>query len=604
MSGNDNGPGSPFYFPVNNPYYRIGVPRGQTSAKTPETNIQHPAYRGGSSIQRSKPPTWGYTPPQVRGFAKKTLTISARRQFVPLLLGQEQVSGLIFAIANDGSNGGVNISTHFVVGVVWCMGPVASITPYINGSPPTAGFVTNYTGSGTYTPDPWLVDSIPGYADDMVYRGGSSDVNLAYSVFRIPKSFALDSFTAKIASYLTVADGSSSSWKPVDIESIINPTPMDLISTLIASPGFGLNSKDKMDIGQWNQVKLNHYRGGVINGTTVHDTKSGIVYTTPTPVKQIIGDIVDQCDLNLDFTADTVNISVDEYDIPPETDPAYPAFAAERIIEISTESENYVDGSIKFTKADMSISPNTLKYSYSNRYERSGTGAAASYNNLDQWAVDTGSVTDPNLSTTNLEESVRQLDMPIFGVKDFAEKRAITTFNQLNSETTYMSVVVFDEGIKYGVGDYIKWRNYDVVGSSDKYFRIIERSMVRPGRWMYNAREVLENTYDGTPKTNFVDLSASDPLPLPQVDNVHATYVIYGNKVRFNVVWDEQSYPSAFAYLVTIDGPNGEHVDAITRSPRLSLDIEPFTTGAYQYSVKMIYGSSESVTAIQLITVS
>ena len=73
--------------------------------------------------------------------------------------------------------------------VIWCLGEVYSITPFINDAAPVSGVeVRNYRGTTTQGVDSWMSTAIAGYTDTYVITDRGQSIGCAYSVFRMPTS--------------------------------------------------------------------------------------------------------------------------------------------------------------------------------------------------------------------------------------------------------------------------------------------------------------------------------------------------------------------------------------------------------------------------------
>lgn len=160
---------------------------GNLRAAPPRDNLQFlpPArfdVRGGSGREPVS---------DINGFAtdprQQTATVAARGALLPVLYGNRDVPGLVFAVGT--------ISTDLVIGYIWCIGPVESIDAlYINDAAVPGGVtVTHYTGTPTQTADTTLQTAIAGYNDSLRFQTPTGLRGIAYTVLRIPTG-VLDGF--------------------------------------------------------------------------------------------------------------------------------------------------------------------------------------------------------------------------------------------------------------------------------------------------------------------------------------------------------------------------------------------------------------------------
>jgi len=110
-----------------------------------------------------------------------TTTVAARGALVPLLYGERDVPGLVFAVGSVGSD--------LLIGFLWCLGECQSIEAvYFNDAAVPGGVtLTDYLGTPTQTVDPTLAANIAAYNDRMrVPMPGGDYIGICYTVARIP----------------------------------------------------------------------------------------------------------------------------------------------------------------------------------------------------------------------------------------------------------------------------------------------------------------------------------------------------------------------------------------------------------------------------------
>lgn len=113
-----------------------------------------------------------------------TTTVAARGALVPLLYGERDVPGLVFAVGKAG--------TDLLIGFMWCLGECQSIEAvYFNDAviPTGAGNVTltHYLGTPTQGVDPTLAANIAAYNDRLrIPVPGGGYLGICYTVARIP----------------------------------------------------------------------------------------------------------------------------------------------------------------------------------------------------------------------------------------------------------------------------------------------------------------------------------------------------------------------------------------------------------------------------------
>lgn len=114
---------------------------------------------------------------------ERQATVAAAGAPHRLIYGRARLGGRIFAFGK--------IGTDWVFGYEWCLGEIEQIESlWLNDAALPGGVLhTNYLGTLTQTPDPWLVSAIAGYNDPLIDTTiTGAHVGIAYTVLRIPAS--------------------------------------------------------------------------------------------------------------------------------------------------------------------------------------------------------------------------------------------------------------------------------------------------------------------------------------------------------------------------------------------------------------------------------
>lgn len=111
----------------------------------------------------------------------RTATVTANGAMLPIIYGEAEVAGLVFAVGK--------IGTDLVIGYIWGIGEVDSFADiFINDSVVDPSItVTHYTGTPTQGVDPTLAAAIVAYADTLRIDTPTGKRGIAYSVVRIPE---------------------------------------------------------------------------------------------------------------------------------------------------------------------------------------------------------------------------------------------------------------------------------------------------------------------------------------------------------------------------------------------------------------------------------
>jgi len=121
-----------------------------------------------------------------REISRQVKTIAAAGTTIPIVYGEAQIGGRIFAATFTGG--------FWYVGAVFCVGEIDSFTSlYLNGvdvkpATPAGMTITYYTGTTAQTADATLASAISGYTDTLVVTNGGGSVGLAYVVLKYNES--------------------------------------------------------------------------------------------------------------------------------------------------------------------------------------------------------------------------------------------------------------------------------------------------------------------------------------------------------------------------------------------------------------------------------
>lgn len=110
-----------------------------------------------------------------------TLSVIAEDELLPIVVGEDQVPGLIGPVDYDAATG------TWTVGVFWCAGEVEAVAGvYMNGAAPVAGVTRNdYVGAVSQGVDPLLAAAIgSSYQDDYVISRPGGDIGVCYSAIQ------------------------------------------------------------------------------------------------------------------------------------------------------------------------------------------------------------------------------------------------------------------------------------------------------------------------------------------------------------------------------------------------------------------------------------
>ncbi len=121
-----------------------------------------------------------------REISRQVKTIAAAGTTIPIVYGEAQIGGRIFAATFTGG--------FWYVGAVFCVGEIDSFTSlYLNGvdvkpATPAGMTITYYVGTTAQTADATLASAISGYTDTLVVTNGGGSVGLAYVVLKYNES--------------------------------------------------------------------------------------------------------------------------------------------------------------------------------------------------------------------------------------------------------------------------------------------------------------------------------------------------------------------------------------------------------------------------------
>lgn len=118
--------------------------------------------------------------------SRQVKTIAAASTTIPVIYGEAQVGGRVFAATFTGG--------FWYIGALFCVGEIDSFTAlYLDGvdvkpATPDGMTITYYTGTTSQTADATLASAISGYTDTLVVTNGGGSVGLAYVVLKYNES--------------------------------------------------------------------------------------------------------------------------------------------------------------------------------------------------------------------------------------------------------------------------------------------------------------------------------------------------------------------------------------------------------------------------------
>lgn len=117
-----------------------------------------------------------------REVAAQVRTIAAASTTIPVVYGEAQVGGRVFACTYTGG--------FWCVGALFCLGEIDSFTAlYLDGvdvkpATPAGMTITYYTGTTSQTADATLASAISGYTNTLIYSTAAGSVGVAYVVLK------------------------------------------------------------------------------------------------------------------------------------------------------------------------------------------------------------------------------------------------------------------------------------------------------------------------------------------------------------------------------------------------------------------------------------
>ena len=114
--------------------------------------------------------------------SRQVKTIAAASTTIPVVYGEAQVGGRVFAATFTGG--------YWYIGALFCVGEIDSFTAlYLDGvdvkpATPDGMTITYYTGTTSQTADATLASAISGYVDTLVITNGGGSVGVAYVVLK------------------------------------------------------------------------------------------------------------------------------------------------------------------------------------------------------------------------------------------------------------------------------------------------------------------------------------------------------------------------------------------------------------------------------------
>ena len=257
-----------------------------------------------------------------------TTTVAARGALVPLLYGERDVPGLVFAVGKVGAD--------LLIGFVWCLGECQSIEAvYLNDAvPPTgAGNVvfTHYLGTPTQGVDPTLAANIAAYNDRLrIPLPGGGHIGICYTVARIPpgKISGFPRARAHIKGRKV--------YDPRTLTAAYSDNPALCVADLIENPVFGLGrvTSGVAACANWCDDLL-----GDVGGA--YRARIGLYIATGRPAEEYVDLLCEYAECLRVYEGETVKLIPDQ----PVDLGAVPVIDPSKIIEgsLSLQAESSAD---------------------------------------------------------------------------------------------------------------------------------------------------------------------------------------------------------------------------------------------------------------------
>lgn len=393
---------------------------------------------------------------------QKTLTVAAEGAMCPILYGEVNVGGLLFALGFNGPN--------LVVGYIWGIGEVESIdTLYINDEDVPVGVtVTNYTGTTTQGVDPTLASAIPAYLDTLKVTLGGELRGLAYSVIEVPPN-TIEGFPRVRATIKgrKVLDPRTGIVAFSDLPSLCMA---DLITDKFY--GLGATAIGVEECADWNDELL---------GGLVPRARLSLVISRGRPAPDYLEILSEYAECWYTFEGEGVRMTPD------------------RIVDLTqvpiVDPSTILKDSLSMSKSTLTNVPTEVEVRFTSKTGTSEPWKTESViRSLPD--VDTGVVARIP-TTVSLEGIYREVE---------ASNRALSKLNRLKDQVQ-VSWVSTDVGITRQIGDVVKIQ-HPIRGFDDIPVRIEKADLTSAGRYAISGK-----VYDATHYPSEIDPSLDGVVP-------------------------------------------------------------------------------------------
>lgn len=406
----------------------------------------------------------------------QTINVSAQGQIIPLAYGHVRITGSIYALAKSG--------TDLVLGIGWCIGPIASIeTIYINNAAVDPSVtITNYLGTTTQGVDPLLASLITAYNDSLKADLPAGIVGVAHSVVRIPEAAVGDGFPKVEA----VINGR----KIIDPRTSIisaSANPALIVNDLITNGvfGAGLTATGVAECADWCDSLI----GGVLPRCRADIVLSG-------------SSLADLLSLFSDYGEFFYSVDGGTIALIPD--------APVDLLQAATYTDASIEAaSLSITEASAQDTPTVCEISIT----QTTTDASA-------WGSQTVFQQDAGVATGATHRVPTSLNMLGITRPEEGQVKAKTRLNKLANRRA-ISLTTMDRGLSGQVGDVVTLQSDSSLAGASLNVRITSVSPSSPGRWRldgYTYRaEDYATTYDSTgadvPVGLILPLSGMKPPP-------------------------------------------------------------------------------------------
>lgn len=254
-----------------------------------------------------------------------TTTVAARGALVPLLYGERDVPGLVFAVGNVGAD--------LLIGFMWCLGECQSIEAvYFNDAAVPGGVtLTHYLGTSTQAVDATLAANIAAYNDRLrIEVPGGGYIGICYTVARIPVG-AIDGFPRARAHIK-----GRKVYDPRTLTTAYSDNPALCVADLVENPVFGLGraTSGVAACADWCDSLL----GGVAGA---YRARIGLYIATGRPAEEYVDLLCEYAECLRVYEGETVKLIPDQ----PVDLGAVPVIGPDKIIagSLSLQAESSAD---------------------------------------------------------------------------------------------------------------------------------------------------------------------------------------------------------------------------------------------------------------------